>query len=98
METTKTRNGHGAHHFSHTVHQVVDKAADGAGAWMKSLTRAIKDHPVAAALIGVTTGYLIVTARSRGNKLAGMVARRILMASAGLIARAAYEQHNTALH
>jgi hypothetical protein len=98
METSKTRNGKGEHHFSQTVHQAVDRAADGAGAWMKSLTTAIKNHPVAGAMIGVATGYLILTARSRDGKLARMLARRVLMASAGLIARAAYEQHNTALH
>ena len=98
METSKTRNGKGEHHFSQTVHQAVDKAADGAGAWFKSVTRAIKEHPAAAAVIGVATGYLILTARSRDGKLARMLARRVLMASAGLIARAAYEDHTSLAH
>ncbi len=63
--------------------------------WMQSMIAAIKEHPIASALFGLSAGYLLATLRDRREDrvIARAIARRVLVTSGGLIARTAAVDH-----
>ena len=62
--------------------------------WLASVKAAIMDHPIASALCGLSAGYLLATLgnRRQGNVIARAIAQRVLVATGGLVARAAYDR------